>query len=144
MDDKIRKRDRGLRGKAFRFSGKITGFTFSGSSQHDRIQELNTELGHRFLACKGNYDLFRWISYVVLSFEVGRVRVECLLSEKLATFLMGYIQIFASCTTILFSNLIISMVDFFPEFLYLLDQSSLPGSNEEFFNLYCVARLAPR
>jgi hypothetical protein len=71
VDDTIRKRDRGLRGKAFRFSGKITGFTFSGSSQHDRIQELNTELGHRFLICKGNYDPLKWISYVILSFEVN-------------------------------------------------------------------------
>ena len=56
VDDTIRKRDRGLRGRTFRFSGTCTGFTFSNSSLHDRIHEFNRDFGRRFLACKGNHD----------------------------------------------------------------------------------------
>ena len=54
----IRKRDRGLRGKTFRFSGICTEFTFSNSSLHDRIREFNRDVGRRFLVCKGNHDPF--------------------------------------------------------------------------------------
>ena len=69
VNDTIRKRNRGLRGKAFRFSGKCTEFTFSNSSLHDRIREFNRDVGRRFLACKGNHDPLKCISYVVLSYE---------------------------------------------------------------------------
>ncbi len=45
VDDTNRKRDRGLRGKPFRFNGKIVGFTCSSdSSQNDRIHEFNTKV----------------------------------------------------------------------------------------------------
>ena len=73
VDDTIRKRDRGLRGRTFRFSEKITGFTFSNVSQHDRIHEINRDVGHRFLACKGNHDSLKWISFVVLSYESSQL-----------------------------------------------------------------------
>ena len=72
-DTTIRKRDRGLRGTAFRFSGICTEFTFSNSSLHDRIREFNRDVGHRFLACKGNHDPLKWISYVVLSYESSQL-----------------------------------------------------------------------
>ena len=41
----IRKRDRGIRGMAFRFSGTFTGFKFI--SKHDRINEFNKRVGDR-------------------------------------------------------------------------------------------------
>jgi hypothetical protein len=46
VDDTIRKRNRGLRGEEFRFSGTFTGFTFD-SSQHDWINEFNKRVGDR-------------------------------------------------------------------------------------------------
>ena len=47
-DGTIRKRDRGIRGMAFRFSRTFTGFKFI--SQHDRINEFNERVGDRILA----------------------------------------------------------------------------------------------
>ena len=88
VDNTIRKRDRGLRGKTFRFSGKITGFTFSNVLQHDRINEFNRAVGHRFLACKGNHDSLKWISFVVLSYESSQL---CS-AETCDVPVIGYIQ----------------------------------------------------
>ena len=66
--DTFHKRDRGLRGYAFRFSGKCTGFTSSASSQHDRKQEFNKKNEDRFLASKENIDSLR-ISFLVFSYD---------------------------------------------------------------------------
>jgi hypothetical protein len=87
-DTTIRKRDRGLRGRTFRFSGICTEFTFSNSSLHDRIREFNTDVGRRFLACKGNHDPLKWISYVVLSYESSQL---CS-AETCDVPVIGYIQ----------------------------------------------------
>jgi hypothetical protein len=74
VDEPNCKRDRGLRGMAFRFNGKVTGFTcFCDSSQHDRIREFNTRIGKRLLATKEDHDPLNWISYVVLSYEIGQL-----------------------------------------------------------------------
>jgi hypothetical protein len=73
VDDTIRKCDRGLRGKAYRFHGKVAGCTFtSDSSHHDRIDEFNTKLGDRLLATKERHPSLKWISYLVLSSEIGQ------------------------------------------------------------------------
>jgi hypothetical protein len=87
-DTTIRKRDRGLRGKTFRFSGICTEFTFSNSSLHDRIREFNRDVGRRFLACKGNHDPLKWISYVVLSYESSQLSS----AETCDIHVIGYIQ----------------------------------------------------
>ena len=73
VGDTLRKRDRGLRGMAFRFNGKVTGFTFSDSSQYDRIHEFNTKLGDRLLSTMQNQEPLKWISYVVFSYEIDHL-----------------------------------------------------------------------
>jgi hypothetical protein len=87
-DTTSRKRDLGLRGRTFRFSGICTEFTFSNSSLHDRIREFNRDVGRRFLVCKGNHDPLKWISYVVLSYESSQL---CS-AETCDVPVIGYIQ----------------------------------------------------
>ena len=89
VDDTIRKRDRGTRGKAFRFSGKCTGFTFSKSSLHDRIHEFNTKVGDRFLVCKEEHEPLKWISYVEMSYEISQLSTS---AETCDIPVVGYIQ----------------------------------------------------
>ena len=68
VDEPNRKRNRGLRGRAFRFNGKVTGLTFpSDSSQHDRIREFNTKVSERLLVTKQDHDTLNCISYADLS-----------------------------------------------------------------------------
>jgi hypothetical protein len=86
VDDTIRKRNRGLRGKAFRFSGTFTGFKFF--SQHDRINEFNKRVGDRILATKQDHVTLDSISYVVLSYEIARL----LPTEICDVPVIGYIQ----------------------------------------------------
>ena len=52
----IRKRNTGIRGMAFRFSGTCTGFACSDGPQHDQIDEFNTKFGDRLLATKLVHD----------------------------------------------------------------------------------------
>lgn len=88
VEDTIRKRNRGLRGKAFRFSGSFTGFT-SDSSQHDhRINEFNKRVGDRILATKQGHVTLDSISYVVLSYEIARLSS----TETCDVPVIGYIQ----------------------------------------------------
>ena len=88
VDDTIRKRNRGLRGKAFRFSGTFTGFT-SDSSQHDhRINEFNKRVGDRILATKQDHVTLDSISYMVLSYEIAQL----LPTEICDVPVIGYIQ----------------------------------------------------
>ena len=87
VDDTIRKRNRGLRGKAFRFSGTFTGFT-SNSSQHDRINEFNKRVGDRILATKQDHVTLDSISYMVLSYEIAQL----LPTEICDVPVIGYIQ----------------------------------------------------
>ena len=73
VDRIYRNRDRGLRGKAFRFNGKVNGFTFSDNSRHGRIREFNTKLGDRLLSTMQDQEPLKWISYVVFSYEIGHL-----------------------------------------------------------------------
>jgi hypothetical protein len=89
VDDSIRKRNRGLRGNAFRFSETLTGFT-SDSSQHDRINEFNNKrVGDRILATKQDHVTLDSISYVVLSYEIARLSSS---AETCDVPVIGYIQ----------------------------------------------------
>ena len=88
MDDTIRKRNRGLRGKAFRFSGTFTGFT-SDSSQHDhQINEFNKRVGDSILATKQGHVTLDSISYMVLPYEIARLSS----TETCDVPVIGYIQ----------------------------------------------------
>ena len=62
-DGTIRKRDRGIRGMAFRFSGTFTGFKFI--SQHDRINEFNERVEDWILATKQDHASLKSISCVI-------------------------------------------------------------------------------
>ena len=61
VDRICRNRDRGLRGKAFRFNGKVNGFTFSDSSRHGRIHEFNTKLRDRLVVTMQDQESWKWI-----------------------------------------------------------------------------------
>jgi hypothetical protein len=87
VDDTIRKRNRGLRGKAFRFSGTFTGFKFI--SQHDRINEFNERVGDRILATKQDHASLDSISCVILSYEIARLSSS---AETCDVPVIGYIQ----------------------------------------------------
>ena len=87
--DTFHKRDRGLRGYAFRFSGKCTGFISSASSQHDRKQEFNNKLGDRFLASKEKIDSLR-ISFLVFSYDENVLLSSS--AESCDIHVIGYIQ----------------------------------------------------
>ena len=70
-DDTIRKRVQDLRGKAFRFSGTFTRWTFSENSQQARINEVNRKIAERLIATKQAHDSLNSITYVVLSYEIS-------------------------------------------------------------------------
>ena len=89
VGDTLRKRDRGLRGMAFRFNGKVTGFASSYSSQHDRIHEFNTKLGDRLLSTMQNQEPLKWISYIVFSYEIDHLSSA---AETCDIPVTGYIQ----------------------------------------------------
>ena len=93
VDDTIRKRNRGLRGKAFRFSGTFTGFT-SDSSQHDQTHQFNLRVRDRILATKKDHVTLDSISYMVLSYEIARLSSS---AEPCDVPVIGYIQ---STTTV--------------------------------------------
>jgi len=86
-DGTIRKRDRGIRGMAFRFSGTFTGFKFI--SQHDRINEFNERVGDRILATKQDHASLDSISCVILSYEIARLSSS---AETCDVPVIGYIQ----------------------------------------------------
>ena len=88
-DDTIRKRVQDLRGKAFRFSGTFTGWKFSESSQQDRINEVNRKIAERLIATKQAHDPLNSITYVVLSYEIGRLSSS---AETCDIPVIGYIQ----------------------------------------------------
>ena len=93
VDDTICKRNRGLRGKAFRFSGTFTGFT-SDSSQHDQTHQFNLRVRDRILATKKDHVTLDSISYMVLSYEIARLSSS---AEPCDVPVIGYIQ---STTTV--------------------------------------------
>ena len=86
-DGTIRKRDRGIRGMAFRFSGTFTGFKFI--SQHDRINEFNERVGDRILATKQDHAWLDSISCVILSYEIARLSSS---AETCDVPVIGYVQ----------------------------------------------------
>ena len=88
VDDTICKRNRGLRGKAFRFSGTFTGFT-SDSSQHDQTHQFNLRVRDRILATKKDHVTLDSISYMVLSYEIARLSSS---AEPCDVPVIGYIQ----------------------------------------------------
>ena len=81
VDRICRNRDRGLRGKAFRFNGKVNGFTFSDNSRYGRIREFNTKLGDRLLSTMQDQEPLKWISYVVFSYEIGHLSSSAEIGE---------------------------------------------------------------
>ena len=85
----IRKRDRGIRGMAFRFSGTCTGFACSDGPQHDQIYEFNTKFGNRLLATKLVHDTLKCISYIVFSYDIARLSSA---AKTNGIPLIGYIQ----------------------------------------------------
>ena len=89
VDRIYRNRDRGLRGKAFRFNGKVTGFTFSDNSRHGRIREFNTKLGDRLVVTMQAQEPLQWISYVVFCYEISYLSSS---AETCDIPVTGYIQ----------------------------------------------------
>ena len=85
----IRKRNDGIRGKAFRFSGTCTGFACSDGPLHDQIYEFNTKFGDRLLATKLVHDTLKCISYIVFSYDIARLSSA---AETGGIPLIGYIQ----------------------------------------------------
>ena len=88
-DDTIRKRDQDLRGMAFWFIGKCTGWSVSESSQHNLINEFIMKIGDSLLATKQAQDHLNSITYVVLSCKIGGLSSS---AETCDIPVIGYIQ----------------------------------------------------